>query len=368
MIQEISFRSVPIDSISAISSGATDNPRPIIALIPAYNEERFIGSLVLSVKTYVDEVIVIDDGSHDRTVEIAKSAGAKVIQHQCNQGKAAAVNTGFNYVRGLGAAAVVMLDGDGQHCADDIPIVLSPIINGEADITIGSRFLDVKSDIPAYRQIGQHGLTLVTNLTSGVSISDSQSGFRAFSSNALSHLTFSQGGFSIESEMQFLVGDNKLRIAEVPIKVIYAERAKRNPVRHGMQVLNGIMRLVGQTRPLLFFGAVGTTVLTSGLLLGLYIIQIYARTQTLAIGYGLLTVLMCVFGTLLLFAGVLLHSTRGMLIELRQNLINRMDGVVSTSLFDEDQSLEEQISQVVEQDGYELAQQPTDELALELGR
>src|SRR5919205_783580 len=108
-----------------------------VALIPAYNEERFIGSLVLTVQPYVDQVVVVDDGSHDRTAEIAQRAGATVVRQVMNQGKAAAVNAGFNYLRQLNPAAVVMLDGDGQHRADDIPIVLEPIVNGEADLVIG---------------------------------------------------------------------------------------------------------------------------------------------------------------------------------------------------------------------------------------
>jgi glycosyltransferase involved in cell wall biosynthesis len=294
---------------------------PVIALIPAYNEERFIGSLVLGTLPFVDQVVVIDDGSRDRTTTIAQSAGAIVVRHDVNQGKAAAVNTGFQYVRAYRPAAVIMLDGDGQHCADDIPAVLAPVLENNADIVVGSRFLEIKSEIPAYRQIGQHGLTVVTNLASGVNVSDSQSGFRAFSRRAIEELSFSQGGFSLESEMQFLVQDSNLRVAEVPIKVIYAEPAKRNPVSHGMQVLNGILRLVGQTRPLLFFGGVGVATLLAGLLLGLTIINIYARTSNLAIGYGLITVILCVLGVLLLFAGVLLHSMRGMVVELKQSLL-----------------------------------------------
>lgn len=298
---------------------------PTVALIPAFNEERFIGSLVLAVQSYVDHVVVVDDGSSDRTVEIARKAGATVVQHQNNQGKAAAVNTGFTHVRRLRPAVLVMLDGDGQHCADDIPQLLEPVRADEADVVVGSRFMSVKSDIPAYRKVGQHGLTLVTNLASGVSISDSQSGFRAFSSRALEQLSFSQGGFSIESEMQFLVREHRLRVLEVPIKVIYAEPAKRNPVSHGMQVLNGILRLVGQIRPLLFFGLSGVVTLLLGLALGLYIVDIYARTQTLAIGYGLLTVMLCVIGMLLVFVGLVLHSTRGMLLELRRNMLDRLE-------------------------------------------
>jgi glycosyltransferase involved in cell wall biosynthesis len=298
---------------------------PTVALIPAFNEERFIGSLVLAVQSYVDHVVVVDDGSSDRTVEIARKAGATVVQHQINQGKAGAVNTGFSYVRRLEPSVLVMLDGDGQHCADDIPQLLAAVRNNEADVVVGSRFLSVKSDIPAYRKVGQHGLTLVTNLASGVSISDSQSGFRAFSAHALEQLSFSQGGFSIESEMQFLVREHRLRVQEVPIKVIYAEPAKRNPISHGMQVLNGILRLVGQIRPMLFFGLAGLATMLLGLGLGMHIVNIYARTQTLAVGYGLVTVLLFVIGMLLMFVGFVLHSTRGMLLELRRNLIERME-------------------------------------------
>jgi glycosyltransferase involved in cell wall biosynthesis len=297
---------------------------PVVALIPAYNEERFIGSLVLAVQPYVDQVVVVDDGSRDHTVEIAQRAGVTVVRHQVNRGKAAAVNTGFNYIRQLNPSAVVMLDGDGQHRVEDIPIVLDPIVKGEADLVIGSRFLDVKSDIPAYRQIGQHGLTMVTNLASGLSVGDSQSGFRAFSAASLKYISFSQDGFSIESEMQFLAREHKLRVVEVPIHVIYEEPAKRSPFRHGMQVINGIMHLVGQTRPLLFFSASGLVLFVGGLGLGVYIIDIYRRSHDLAIGYGLITVLLCVVGMLLFFAGVILHSTRGMLLELRRGVFERL--------------------------------------------
>jgi glycosyltransferase involved in cell wall biosynthesis len=309
---------------SIVSSDALSGAKGIVALIPAYNEERFIGSLVLAIRAYVEHVVVVDDGSSDRTGEIALRAGASIVRHATNHGKAAAVNTGFSYLRQFNPKVVVLLDGDGQHCADDIPTLLAPITTDEADVVIGSRFLDVRSSIPAYRQVGQHSLTLVTNLASGVNVSDSQSGFRAFSALALDHLSFRQGGFSLESEMQFLLRDHQLRVVEVPIKVIYAEPAKRSPVNHGMQVLNGILHLVGQTRPLLFFGIAGMSIFLSGTLLGLHIIDIYAHTHDLAIGYGLVTVVLCVIGVVLLFAGVILHSTRGMLLEMRRFLLGRI--------------------------------------------
>ncbi len=296
---------------------------PTVALIPAYNEERFIGSLVLAVRSYVDQVVVVDDGSADHTAEIAEKAGAIVSRHQVNQGKAAAVNTGFSYIRQFRPSAVVMLDGDGQHYAEDIPCVLAPVLEGAADIVVGSRFLHVKSDIPAYRQVGQHGLTMVTNLASGMRVSDSQSGYRAFSARALEELSFGQGGFSIESEMQFLAREHRLRLVEVPIRVSYVDPAKRNPFSHGMQVVNGILQLAGQIRPLLFFGLTGFVILLAGVLLGLYVVHIFAKTHDLAIGYGLMTVILSLVGMLLFFVGVVLHSVRGMLIELRRSLLDR---------------------------------------------
>ena len=295
-----------------------------VALIPAYNERRFIGSMVLAVRQFVDLVVVVDDGSSDNTAEIAQRAGATVVRHTLNQGKATAVNTGFSFIRQLCPRAIVMIDGDGQHCADDIPTVLAPVLDGRADVVIGSRFLQVKSAIPAYRQVGQHGLTIMTNLASGLSVSDSQSGFRAFSARALEQLSFSQGGFSIESEMQFQAREHGLRVVEVPIEVIYAEPAKRSPIKHGIQVLNGILRLVGQTRPLLYFGLTGFALFVSGLALGLHILDIYVRTHNLAIGYSLLTLLLCVLGVLVFFGGIILHSTRSMLSELRSCLLERI--------------------------------------------
>ena len=315
---------------------------PTVALIPAYNEERFIGPLVHTTRSYVDYVVVVDDGSRDICRPVARHAGAIVVQHQFNKGKAAAVNTGFAQVRRMGAGAMVMLDGDGQHCPDDIPTVLAPIIEDRADVVIGSRFLKVKSDIPVYRQVGQHGLNLVTNLASGVRVSDSQSGFRAFSSQALEVLSFGQGGFSVESEMQFRVREHALRVTEVPIKVTYAEKAKRNPAKHGMQVINGIAHLVSLTRPLLFFGLISLVFVTSNILLALHITQIHARTGDLAVGYGLLAVLLCIVGTLFLFVGVALHVGRAMICDMQRSLLERL-GVTAHSALDMAYSLIEPI-------------------------
>ena len=158
--------------------------------------------------------------------------------------------------------------------------------------------------------------TSATNLASGVPITDSQSGFRAFSPAALTKMRLSSDGFSVESEMQLLAQQHGLRVTEIPITANYEEPPKRPLWVHGMLVLNGFLRVVGQTRPLLFFGVPGAVLLIAGLLWGLWVVNIYRSTQELAVGYALVSLLLTVLGALALFSGVILHSIRGLLLSL----------------------------------------------------
>jgi glycosyltransferase involved in cell wall biosynthesis len=286
-----------------------------VAVIPAYNEERFIGSVVLKARQHVDRVIVVDDGSTDATGAIAASAGAIVLRHEPNQGKGAALNTGFHHARDLGARAVVLLDGDGQHLPEEVPCVLKPVLAGEADIVVGSRYLDGDCTVPRHRVWGHRAFNLLTRWSTGVPVSDSQSGFRAFSSRAIEAISFSSNGFSVESEMQFLAREHGLRLAEVPITADYQERPKRSVLQHGLLVLNGVLRLVGQYRPLLFFGVPGLVVLLAGLAWGIRVVDIFRHSQTLAVGYALISVVLAILGSLSLFTGIILHSVRAMLLD-----------------------------------------------------
>nr|MBC7245838.1 glycosyltransferase family 2 protein [Chloroflexota bacterium] len=288
------------------------------AIIPAHNEERFIGSVVLQVHKYVDVVIVVDDGSTDATAEIAEAAGALVIRHPQNLGKGAALSTGFRAARKLLPQAVVILDADGQHQAKEIPMVLRPVLEGKADMAVGSRFLGVRSHIPRLRVLGMHALTLASNLGSGVRVSDSQTGFRAFSEEALASIVLRARGFSVESEMQFLAKELGLRIMEVPISVNYTDAPKRNIIVQGLEVLNGILQLMGQHRPLLFFGVPGLAMLLFGLWWGYRVVDIYRKVQELAIGYAMLAVLLCIVGSVVLSTGITLHTLRALLLELVQ--------------------------------------------------
>ncbi len=285
-----------------------------IAVIAAFNEDRFIGSVVLKTRHYVDQVLVIDDGSTDATARIAEEAGALVIRHETNRGKAQAVNTGLRRAREMDAALVVLIDADGQHDPAEIPLLITPVETQQADIVVGSRFLGTRSQIPRWRVMGQHALTVATNIASGVPLTDSQSGFRALSRKALDSLEFRpNGGFSVESEMQFLVQQHRLAVKEVPVHMTYQEGPKRNPFSHGVQVLNGIIALVSQHRPLFFFGVPGFLTLTLGIILGAIVIERYNTYQTLAVGYALISILLALIGIQTLFTGIILHTIRAFL-------------------------------------------------------
>jgi glycosyltransferase involved in cell wall biosynthesis len=294
----------------------------LIAIIPAYNEERFIGSVVLKARKYVDTVMVIDDGSRDLTAEIARAAGAIVIRHETNRGKGAALNSGFQKARELEAQALVVLDGDGQHRPEEIPLVFRPILDGKADMVVGSRFLGTNNQAPMYRQVGQRFLTLLTNLASGAASTDSWSGFRAFSRRAIDSIRFREGGWGADPEFQFQAKQHHLRIAEVPIEVVYEEKAKRNPMAHGMKTVNAILRLVGQHRPLLFFGITGMLILLAGLACGAWVVDSYLRGHVLAVGIALISVMLSIVGMFTLFTGIILHSIRALLHELVGSMMN----------------------------------------------
>jgi glycosyltransferase involved in cell wall biosynthesis len=261
-------------------------------------------------------VIVVDDGSTDNTSTIAEAAGALVLRHIKNMGKGEALNTGIIEARMMNPDAVVVIDGDGQHLAGELPRLVYPILEDEADIVVGSRYLEKTSDVPNHRVLGHRFFNRLTGMASRINVSDSQSGYRAFSPKAFKTDLFQSAGFSVESEMQFIAHEHNLRVVEVPITIRYTDKPKRPVIQQGVIVLNGILHLIGQYRPLLFFGLPGLIIILTGFGLGFLVINIYGRTKVLAVGYAMISVLLTVSGMVLFSTGIILHSIRGLLFEM----------------------------------------------------
>jgi len=231
-----------------------------LIVIPAYNEELTIGSVVALTKKYGD-VLVVDDGSGDRTSEIAKKAGAVVIRHERNMGKGYALRSAFEYALSKEYDIIVTLDADGQHNPDEIPLLMEPIVKGEADLVIGSRYLGrSKKKIPIYRRFGLWVLNKGTKAVAGVHV-DSQSGFRVMNRKALEKLDLNSTDYSVETDMIVKAKEKGVKIAEVPISVRYdvPKKHKKNPLSHGLSVLASIAGLIGYKRPLLLFGSLSLT-------------------------------------------------------------------------------------------------------------
>src|SRR5829696_2945925 len=213
------------------------NPKVIVG-IPAFNEQDKIADVVRGALPHTAAVVVVDDGSRDRTAWNALNAGATVIRDRHNAGKGAAVATLFRYAVEQRADALVLIDGDGQHDPDEIRDVVGPVLDGRADVVVGSRFLTQRSNIPLHRALGQRAFNVVTALASGVPCTDSQSGFRAFGRRAFCSMRIAETTFSVECEQQFECALRGLRLIEVPISCRYDLPEKRSAYVQGVEVLS----------------------------------------------------------------------------------------------------------------------------------
>ena len=282
----------------------------ILAVIPCYNEESTIGSVVLKTRQYVDSVLVIDDGSIDDTKRIAKEGGAVVISNNKNKGKSQGIKTGFKYAVENNFDYVVTIDGDGQHNPDEIPRILGNITNNGYDISIGKRSGN-GTEMPGWRKIGKRLLDYATSFGNGGYVTDSQCGFRAFNRKAVTALIPKINGsaFSVESEQLIKAHELDLNVthADVTCKYKNLDTSTKDPASHGFSVLSYVIWLVAERRPLLFIGFPGFIMVIIGLILGIQTIQYYIQSQVFLLSYAILVSFFLIIGTLAMFIGLLLN-------------------------------------------------------------
>jgi glycosyltransferase involved in cell wall biosynthesis len=193
----------------------------VICILPAFNEESTISKIAQEAGKYTDEVIVVDDGSTDRTVEMTIKSDVIMVRHQKNRGKGAALRTGFKEALNRGADVLVTLDTDGEHDPKDIQSLVEPIKSGRADLVVGSRLQGQEGRSPLMRKISRRMTTLALKTLFGVRLTDTQSGFRGLSRKAAETIDFESDSFVAESEMLIDAARKGLRISELPITYIH---------------------------------------------------------------------------------------------------------------------------------------------------
>jgi glycosyltransferase involved in cell wall biosynthesis len=289
--------------------------KPFITVgIPAFNEEQSIAKIVLQAQKFSDKVIVCDDGSTDMTAEIAQRLGAEVVKHKKNLGYGAALKSLFNKALEFCTDILVTLDGDGQHTASEIPTVIEPIINGSSDVVISSRFIDKKgaAEMPRYRKIGAKLITKLFNGSSKKGISDSQSGFRAYSREALERLSISEVGMAASIQILLEASRNNLRISEVAgtckYKVDNVLTSKENPLTQGFGIISSIIKFVVEERPLIVLGCPGIASLIIGTFFGVWLLNIYGSAHHIVTNMALASIGFLFLGCFLISTSITLYA------------------------------------------------------------
>ena len=279
-----------------------------LACIPAYNEEAHIQDIVKKSLPHVDKVVVCDDGSTDNTAKIAKDAGAIVIS-QKNQGYGAAISTLFDYARKENAQMMITLDGDGQHNPNQIPLLINAIITHNVDVAIGSRFLDDSTKSSGYRKTGSKIITSASNYGTNFKVTDSQSGFRAYSKDAIDAIHPTEQGMAVSTEILLKISNKGLSIAELPITISYdGDTSEHHSVPHGVSVLMNTLKYVSIRHPIKFYGIPGFVLIIAGIVLGGIFLDAYLNDQVIFYGSLLGAVVLFLLGAILSVTAIILFS------------------------------------------------------------
>jgi len=284
----------------------------VVVGVPAFNEEKTIARVVLEAQKYADRVVVCDDGSRDMTAEIAEGLGAEVIRHKRNLGYGASIQSLFRRAGELGADVLVTLDADGQHDPREISNVVKPVVDGVADVVIGSRFVDERSAsvMPWYRRAGVKFITKLVNNSGKHGVKDAQSGFRAYNRKSLEALTLFEKGMGVSAEILINARKHGLRVREVPSICNYrdVEGSTHNPIRHGADVIMSIVKLVVEDKPLMLLGIPGMLCLMAGVAFGVWMLQIYAAEHQIMTNIALASIAFILIGFFAFSTAIMLYA------------------------------------------------------------
>ena len=282
----------------------------IIIGIPAFNEEKNIASIITKLMNITDSIIVCNDGSSDLTSEIAEKMGAVVINHKKNLGYGGAIRSIFLKAKELDGDILVTFDADGQHRIEDIENVTTPIINQEAELVIGSRFLDdSEKEVPQYRKVGIKVITKITNASIKEKLTDSQSGFRAYSKKVVDELNPSELGMGISTEILIKASSKNFKIVEVPIKILYSgDTSTHNPISHGSSVILSTIKYTSIEHPLKFYGIPSVIFFIVGLSFTYLTVQYYAEIGRLSTNLTIVAAGTILIAVVLLITSILLYS------------------------------------------------------------
>ena len=278
--------------------------------IPAFNEEKNIAAIITKLADITDTIIVCNDGSSDLTSDIAEKMGAFVINHEKNLGYGAAIRSIFLKAKELDGDILVTFDADGQHRIEDIEKVTKPIIDQEVDLVIGSRFLDEsEKEVPQYRKVGIKVITKITNVSIKKQLTDSQSGFRAYSKKVLAELNPSELGMGISTEILIKASSKNFRITEVPIKILYAgDTSTHNPVSHGSSVILSTIKYTSIEHPLKFYGIPSMILFIIGISFTYLSAEYYAEIGRLNTNLTIIAAGTVLIAVVLLITSILLYS------------------------------------------------------------
>ena len=277
--------------------------------IPAYNEEKNISGIIKKLQKITNKIIICDDGSSDSTAKIAKEMGVLVLQHEKNLGYGSAIRSIFLKAREVNSESLITLDSDGQHRIEDIQTILKPLQNKEADLVIGSRFLnDDGKNVPSYRKVGIKLLTKLANTSLEDNITDSQSGFRGYSQKIIQNITPSESGMGVSNEILIKASKQGLKIVEVPIIILYdGNTSTHNPISHGTSVLISTLKFISMEHPLKFYGIPGIAFLLIGLVFLIFTIHLFTETRQILLSSAIIGVGSVIFGIILIQSSILLY-------------------------------------------------------------